>query len=96
MLQGQAPSLRGTDRVTSRMPVAPGVLSARQRQVLELLAEGVPARGIAATLGIAEATVRNHIRLILRKLGCHSQLEAVAVAFRLNLLRRDAPDNRGR
>jgi DNA-binding NarL/FixJ family response regulator len=64
--------------------------------VLELLAEGVPARRIATTLGIAEATVRNHIRLILRKLGCHSQLEAVAVAFRLNLLRRDEPDDNGR
>lgn len=42
-------------------------------------------------LDLAEATVRNHIRLILRKLGCHSQLEAVAVAFRQNLLRRDTP-----
>ena len=41
-------------------------------------------------LGLAEATVRNHIRLVLRKLGCHSQLEAVAVAFRLDLLGLDA------
>lgn len=67
------------------------VLSPRQRQVLEFLAEGVPAREIATILGLAEATVRNHIRLILHKLGSHSQLEAVAVAFRLNLLRRDGP-----
>ncbi len=66
----------------------PQRLSTRQNEVLELLAEGVPAREIAARLGLAEATVRNHIRLILRKLGCHSQLEAVAVAFRLDLLRR--------
>jgi DNA-binding NarL/FixJ family response regulator len=71
-------------------------LSARQQQVLEFLAEGVPAREIAATLGIAEATVRNHIRLILHKLGCHSQLQAVAVAGRLDLLRHDAPGDRGR
>lgn len=69
----------------------PLVLSARQQEVLELLADGVPAREIAARLGLAEATVRNHIRLILRKLGCHSQLEAVAVAFRSRLLPGAAP-----
>lgn len=68
------------------MPVR---LSPRQRQVLDLLAEGTPAREIATRLNLAETTVRNHIRLVLRKLGCHSQLEAVAVAFRLNLLQRD-------
>lgn len=66
----------------------PDRLSARQREVLELLADGVPAREIARRLGLAEATVRNHIRLTLRKLGCHSQLEAVAVAFRDGLLQR--------
>ena len=60
--------------------------------MLALLAEGVQARAIAARLGLSEATVRNHIRLILRKLGCHSQLEAVAVAYRLGLL---APANTG-
>jgi two-component system nitrate/nitrite response regulator NarL len=75
------------------MPVR---LSPRQRQVLGLLAEGTPAREIATRLDLAEATVRNHIRLILRKLGCHSQLEAVAVAFRLNLLRRDTPADTSR
>lgn len=61
-------------------------LSVRQREVLELLAEGVPAREIAVRLGLAETTVRNHIRCLLRKLGCHSQLEAVATAYRLGLL----------
>ena len=49
----------------------------------------MPAREIAARLGIAEATVRNHIRITLRKLDCHSQLEAVAVAFRLDVLHSD-------
>lgn len=66
----------------------PPELSRRQREVLQLLGEGVQAREIAARLGLAEPTVRNHIRLVLRKLGCHSQLEAVAVAARLDLLRR--------
>lgn len=55
----------------------PPDLTPRQLDVLRLLAEGAPARAIASTLGIAEATVRNHIRAILLELGAHSQLEAV-------------------
>jgi DNA-binding NarL/FixJ family response regulator len=61
-------------------------LTPRQRQVLALLAEGVPAKVIAVRLGLAEPTVRNHIRAILRALGCHSQLEALARARRLELV----------
>lgn len=78
---------RARSQPAARMPGGSRLdLSARQQEVLELLANGVPARAIAARLGLAEATVRNHIRLILLKLGCHSQLEAVAVAFRLRLV----------
>jgi DNA-binding NarL/FixJ family response regulator len=54
--------------------------------VIELIAEGVPAKVIAARLGIAEVTARNHIRAILLELGCHSQLEALAEARRRRLL----------
>lgn len=61
-------------------------LTARQQQVLSLLAEGVPAKAIAARLGLAQPTVRNHIRGVLVALGAHSQLEAVATARRLRLL----------
>lgn len=85
MLQKQA----GAVRAHPAGPAAGKSLSKRQREVLELLADGVPAREIAARLGLAEATVRNHIRLVLRKLACHSQLQAVAVALRLNLIRRE-------
>ena len=49
-------------------------LTPRQLEVLEALAVGEPAKLIARRLGIAEATVRNHIRMILVELGCHSQL----------------------
>jgi DNA-binding CsgD family transcriptional regulator len=58
----------------------PARLTNRQLQVLRLLAEGVTARGIAGRLGLAETTVRNHIRAVLAELGAHSQLEAVARA----------------
>ncbi|MHB8642210.1 MAG: helix-turn-helix transcriptional regulator [Gaiellaceae bacterium] len=55
----------------------PPELTRRQLDVLQLLAEGLPARTIASQLGLTEATVRNHIRAILLELGAHSQLEAV-------------------
>jgi PAS domain S-box-containing protein len=61
-------------------------LTPRQLEVLEALASGEPAKTIAPRLGIAETTVRNHIRMILVELGCHSQLEAVAEARRRRLI----------
>jgi DNA-binding CsgD family transcriptional regulator len=61
-------------------------LTGRELEILRLLAEGLRAGVIAASLGLSLATVRNHIRSILRKLGCHSQLEAVAEARRRGLV----------
>lgn len=70
----------------TRPPLGSRVLTARQQEVLQLLAEGVPAKVIATQLGIVEATVRNHIRAILVALGAHSQLEAIANARRLRCI----------
>jgi PAS domain S-box-containing protein len=67
-------------------PVRNTRLTARQLEVLGLLAEGAPAKVIARRLGIAETTVRNHIRMILVELGAHSQLEALAEARRRRLI----------
>jgi DNA-binding CsgD family transcriptional regulator len=67
-------------------PAPESHLTARQHEVLELIAEGAPAKVIATRLGVAEVTVRNHIRAILLQLGCHSQLEALAEARRRRLL----------
>lgn len=61
-------------------------LTPRQREVLRLLAEGRPAKVIARELGLAETTVRNHIRAVLLELGCHSQLAAVAKGRRLGII----------
>ena len=66
--------------------VVPVLLTPRQQQVLRLLADGIPAKVIAGRLGLAEATVRNHIRAILAALETHSQLEAIAKARRLQLI----------
>jgi PAS domain S-box-containing protein len=68
-------------------------LTPRQLEVLRLLSEGVETQEIAATLGIAEETARNHIRALLRAIGAHSRLEAVAIGLRLGML---APQPRGR
>lgn len=62
-------------------------LTARQHEALSLLAEGLGTAEIAARLGVAEETARNHIRALLRQLGVHSRLEAVVRAYRLGLLR---------
>jgi DNA-binding CsgD family transcriptional regulator len=61
-------------------------LSPRQLEVLRLLAAGLHAKVIAARLGIAHVTARNHIQAILLELRCHSQLEAVAEAHRRGLV----------
>ena len=61
-------------------------LSAREREVLELLGAGVSTANIAAQLFLSVHTVRNHVQSILTKLGAHSKLEAVAIATREGLL----------
>jgi DNA-binding CsgD family transcriptional regulator len=63
----------------------PPCLTRRQREILYLLVEGIRVNQIAARLTLSETTVRNHIRAILRGLGVHSQLEAVARARALAL-----------
>ena len=67
-------------------PTSPSPLSSRQREILGLLADGIRVQEIALRLGLSEATVRNHIRGLLQRLGCHSQLEAVARARERRLL----------
>jgi DNA-binding CsgD family transcriptional regulator len=62
-------------------------LTPRQREIVELLAAGVRAKEIAARLDLSVPTVRNHINQVLRRLGATSQLEAVAKARALGLVR---------
>lgn len=57
-------------------------LTPRQAEVLRLLEHGRSTEQIASELHLSLETVRNHIRGILRALGVHSRLEAVAVARR--------------
>ena len=66
-------------------------LTPRERQVLDLLAQGESKEAIAQRLFLSTNTVRNHIQNILTKLGAHSRLEAVAAAAREGLLHRSEP-----
>jgi DNA-binding CsgD family transcriptional regulator len=100
-VRGQASSvaIRGDDRVVGvfgllhinevpdpTRPVRHPHLTPRQQEVLGYLAEGCSTDQIAARLVIGRETVRHHVRGILRALGVHSRLEAVAAARRLGLL----------
>jgi len=55
-------------------------LSAREREVLELIAEGLDNHEIAARLFLSEKTVRNHINSIFGKLGVQSRAQAIVCA----------------
>jgi len=57
-------------------------LTPRQAEILRLLEHGHSTRQIASELHLSLDTVRNHIRFLLRALGAHSRLEAVALARR--------------
>jgi DNA-binding NarL/FixJ family response regulator len=61
-------------------------LTPRQTEVLRLLERGHSTDQIAAELYLSTETVRNHIRGVLRALGAHSRLEAVAVAHERHLV----------
>lgn len=79
-LMGAGPSGREPDPL----------LTAREMEVLELLAQGRDPTAIARRLGISVATTRGHVKSLLVKLDAHSQLEAVVIALRRRLIRLDA------
>ena len=62
------------------------VLTARELEVLRLVARGMSNREVAEELFISENTVKNHVRNILEKLHLHSRMEAVMYAVRKRLL----------
>jgi DNA-binding NarL/FixJ family response regulator len=61
-------------------------LTPREHQVLALIAEGCATQDIAARLGISIGTVQSHVKSVLGKLGVHSKVEAVRVAWRDGLV----------
>ena len=61
-------------------------LTARELQVLQLVAQGLPNKGIARRLGISENTAKFHVASLCGKLGASSRTEAVTLAARGGLI----------
>jgi DNA-binding NarL/FixJ family response regulator len=80
LMEGQPP------KVKVRVREGDKLLSPRQKQVFELLAEGKSNREIADVLAISVKTVDNHVECILGKLYVHSRVEAVIKGFKEGLL----------
>jgi DNA-binding CsgD family transcriptional regulator/tetratricopeptide (TPR) repeat protein len=76
---------RGPRAATRRNP---GELTARELEVVALVAEGLRNAEIAARLFVSEKTVDHHVSAILRKLGVHTRGEAAAHARRLGIVER--------
>jgi DNA-binding NarL/FixJ family response regulator len=74
------PKLRATDRSGA------SELTAREQQVVALLAQGLSNKEIATELHLSLNTIRNYVQGTLVKLGAHSKLQAVALAVRTGVI----------
>jgi non-specific serine/threonine protein kinase len=61
------------------------MLTTRERQVIELVAEGLPNKAIAARLGISARTIEGHLNHVFAKLGVSSRTELVRFVLDNNL-----------
>jgi DNA-binding NarL/FixJ family response regulator len=66
-------------------------LSDRERQVLDLLAEGLGVAAIAGKLYISESTAKTHIAKVYEKLGAANRAQALVAAMRMGLIDTSAP-----
>jgi DNA-binding CsgD family transcriptional regulator len=84
---GAAPELARVEALSPMAaPTAAGGLTAREAQVLRLVAAGSSNRAIAAELGISEHTVARHLQNIFAKIGVTSRTAASAFAFEHGLV----------
>jgi NarL family two-component system response regulator LiaR len=73
-------------------PLTPSPLTAREVEILQLLAQGIENKEIARRLVLQEATVRTHVSNILGKLHLANRVQATLYALRKGLTTLDAPD----
>ncbi|MEX0790977.1 MAG: response regulator transcription factor, partial [Actinomycetota bacterium] len=88
-----APSITRRLIASFSPPPSPNVslpdLTARELEVLTLLAEGFSNSEIAAQLFVSDATVKTHVAHILTKLGVRDRVQAVVAAYRSGLVPND-------
>jgi DNA-binding NarL/FixJ family response regulator len=70
----------------ARAAAPPDSLTAREAQILALLAEGLVNKQIAARLGISRHTVKTHLAALFHKLGVSTRAEAVAAGARAGMI----------
>ena len=82
------PVVAGSTRAQADTPASADsdLLTARELEVLHLVAEGYPNKSIAHELGISEHTAKFHVGSLLGKLGAASRTEAVTIATRRGIL----------
>ncbi len=80
-----ATDLAGAMQRRMNAPAGPG-LSPREREVLDLLVDGLAVHQISRRLYIAEATVKTHVAKIYNKLGAGNRAQAIMAAVRLGLV----------
>jgi DNA-binding NarL/FixJ family response regulator len=79
------------EAMVRRMSSGAPRLSDRERQVLELLAEGLGVTAIAARLYLSESTAKSHIGRIYDKLGAANRAQALVTAMRMGLISSATP-----
>jgi DNA-binding NarL/FixJ family response regulator len=79
-----AVAARLVDALGDERPAELGELTAREREVLELIGRGYANKRIALELGIAEKTVKTHVSHVLAKLGVSDRTQAALYAARLD------------
>ncbi len=62
------------------------LLTPREREILQLLADGMSNADVAAKLFISQETVKSHVRHILAKLEADTRTHAVAIALRESII----------
>lgn len=73
--------------ICEEFQTAPSTLTAREMDVLRLVAKGNQRDAIAASLGIGGESVKTHLKGIMTKLGCPNATSAVSRAYELGILR---------
>lgn len=79
------------EAMVRRMSSGAPRLSDRERQVLDLLAEGLGVSAIAGRLFLSESTAKSHIGRIYEKLGAANRAQALVTAMRLGLITPESP-----